>query len=694
MRSLPVCGLVDTVVALSTLKGGVVFLNPTSGKIDQIINYQSGLPDNEVYAMALDREKSIWIAHKDGFTLVSPGLFFRNFSSYPGLKGDLLSVINYNDTLYVGTSLGLYCLETIREYDLETYLEPDDTSGKNIHDSKAAGFEEYSGQSDSSQPAGALTRLSERDDSRRGIFGFLRKKGKGKRSQRGEKNRDNDKRESAGVTNAQRDGKATPPVRSSVTYTKQVEKKLRSIRYVYKKIDAIDSKVFQLMISNGKLFCSGLDGLFEIKGKTVVPVTKTPVRSFYISKHHKHIFANTYDDLIKVYHMDEGYPEKYMFGDFKSNVQHIFEDQEYRVWFCSTDRLFWVAINAADIIETDEYAIDNPYFYKTYGTATEKGIVYINESGVYELDMSKNQTKRVAEGTSFESYLVGANNKVWAYKDQHWSMIGADLHTDKFNPLNLLHRVNYIAPNKEGVYWIITTDNKLFRFSSQSGNALASFKYDLFLRTIKTDAENFRSSGSMKVNQDKSSVGFEFIQPDYSGIMDIEYQYCLEGMNGCKWSGWSEKYANINFPYLPEGNYTLKVRSRNAFGTVSDISTISFKVVPPYWKRPWFYAIEFCGFILLLFISVRVKNLGYRYRLGSRLLALLVLIIILEFIQTIGENKFQTQSSPIFDFVIQVTMAIIILPVEGLLRKYIFKEKNVQLMDFMRIRNKTSKNEN
>ena len=112
----------------------------------------------------------------------------------------------------------------------------------------------------------------------------------------------------------------------------------------------------------------------------------------------------------------------------------------------------------------------------------------------------------------------------------------------------------------------------------------------------------------MRVNQDKSSVIFEFIQPDYSGIMDIEYQYCLKGLKKCTWSEWSEKYSTINFPFLPEGNYTLQVRSRNAFGTVSDVNAIPFKVVPPYWKQPWFYALEFCGFILLLFISVRVKK--------------------------------------------------------------------------------------
>lgn len=42
--------LSDTLAVLSSLKGGVIFINPLKSEIVKIINYQSGLPDNEVYA--------------------------------------------------------------------------------------------------------------------------------------------------------------------------------------------------------------------------------------------------------------------------------------------------------------------------------------------------------------------------------------------------------------------------------------------------------------------------------------------------------------------------------------------------------------------------------------------------------------------------------------------------------------------
>ncbi|HEX9739927.1 MAG TPA: hypothetical protein VGA29_04050, partial [Ignavibacteriaceae bacterium] len=94
----------------------------------------------------------------------------------------------------------------------------------------------------------------------------------------------------------------------------------------------------------------------------------------------------------------------------------------------------------------------------------------------------------------------------------------------------------------------------------------------------------------------------------------------------------------------------------------------------------------------LLLISIKLKSWGFRYRLMSRLLAFLTLVIILEYLQAIMEHYFAFDDSPIFSFSLQVVMAIIILPFEGLLKKYIFKEKDVKLTEFLSIKQKVKIN--
>ena len=43
----------DNMIALGTLRGGVVFIDAESGQTYDIINYYSGLPDNQVYAQKI-----------------------------------------------------------------------------------------------------------------------------------------------------------------------------------------------------------------------------------------------------------------------------------------------------------------------------------------------------------------------------------------------------------------------------------------------------------------------------------------------------------------------------------------------------------------------------------------------------------------------------------------------------------------
>ena len=57
----------------------------------------------------------------------------------------------------------------------------------------------------------------------------------------------------------------------------------------------------------------------------------------------------------------------------------------------------------------------------------------------------------------------------------------------------------------------------------------------------------------------------------------------------------------------------------------------------------------------------------------SRLLSLLSIIILIEFIQTAAGSTFSTNSGPVVDFLIQVCVAFVILPIEGFLRKFMLR---------------------
>jgi hypothetical protein len=121
---------------------------------------------------------------------------------------------------------------------------------------------------------------------------------------------------------------------------------------------------------------------------------------------------------------------------------------------------------------------------------------------------------------------------------------------------------------------------------------------------------------------------------------------------------------------LPNGDYTLTVQAKNIFGKITELEPVSFEVLPPYWRRPWFYALEFSIFASMVMLSFRLST---RYRIVSRLLSLLTIILLIEFIQTVIGETILTKNSPVIDFFIQVVVALLVLPVEGYLRNLMLK---------------------
>ncbi len=617
----------DTLIAIATLRGGVAFINPDKGEIEQVVNYANGLPDNEIFAISIDQHKGLWVAHNEGFTRISPNFPFRAFDRYAGLKGDMLSVQYHDDKLYVGTSMGVYYLSQVKEYDEKEVVE-----------------------------AKTFITQEKQEKERKGLFGFLK-----------------------------RNDEEKVPKRTT-RYVTRIERELQSVRYEYKKIPGIDSKVFTLQSVGGQLYSSGLDGLFAINDTTATNISQSPVRTFHASTNNKKIFVNTYNDRFEVFETSTGgYQQLSLFSDFHDWVSYIFEDNQSRIWFCSSNDLYYIKLDKGEIVDSEEYPINNPYFYNTYGIAYNDSLYFVNESGTYKLDEAQKKLTLI-DSTEVRRYTRDNNGTIWILRNNAWTTLGSNFESEQLDVLSVFTDINHISYNHDKkAFWVLTSSKNLYRFDSEheSGRTIAS--YDLFLKNIRTTNKIFLPKPKLKFKQENSSLIFEFVQPEYSGVLNIEYQYKLEGLSD-SWSEWSPGYNIIPIPYLPDGNYKMHMRSRNVISGIKTIEPISFEVIPPYWKRPWFLAFEFSGLALLLFLTVRLKKLGYKYRMLSRLLALLTLIIIIEFIQTVAENEFGTESSPVVDFIIQITVAIIILPVEGLIRKYVFKEKNVQILDFISLK--------
>ena len=106
----------DSLYAFSTLAGGALVIEKKSGNIRNTVNYQNGLPDDEVFALGSDNKDGLWLSHQYGLTRAELHLPVGNFSIYPGLKGNLISSLWYNNELYIATSDGVFYLTGRENY--------------------------------------------------------------------------------------------------------------------------------------------------------------------------------------------------------------------------------------------------------------------------------------------------------------------------------------------------------------------------------------------------------------------------------------------------------------------------------------------------------------------------------------------------------------------------------------------------
>lgn len=114
----------------------------------------------------------------------------------------------------------------------------------------------------------------------------------------------------------------------------------------------------------------------------------------------------------------------------------------------------------------------------------------------------------------------------------------------------------------------------------------------------------------LKLPYDKNYLVFDFIGLNFTAPGKVQYRYQLEGFDHF-WVPCGEgSYAD--YPNLPPGNYTFKVKACNSDGVWNKKAvSYSFEIAPPFWQTLWFYlmgAIAVMGAIYA-FIKIRIRHL-------------------------------------------------------------------------------------
>lgn len=609
--------------ALSTLSGGCLVIDKKSASVLQTINYQTGLPDDEILSMCSDRQGGLWLCTEFSITRADLNLPIQNFSEYPGLEGKITTVNAEDSILFVATTEGLYYLEKVDAYEeLVTVIQKEKERLTEVQTSIEKTFK-YSDNGEKNRLQRFFQTLFGSKEQRLKNREIRRKKKEGRKNKNQDANeRVEDEEWNVPIERASSIIKKTKPeFKETSTVLAKIDRKiqksyaLQSIPYVYKKVEGLHTKCKQLVNFKNQLLAATNTGLFEIKKQKAIPILNNlPVNFIYQSEHNENQFyIGTALGMYLLEWQGSRWKVNDVFKDFKNPIFSIAQVKQ-TLWAGGENLIYKIEVNQeGKPLSFRKYSLDQNYSQPVVTRNIDQKALFFFADSVYVFDPAIDRFVREKEISKY--YPTGGEvffnqaGFTWTRPESRWINIHSLGNYENLQStfLSLFRDIEDIFVDGKNNLWIIT-ENSLFKVE---GNAqpYQGEGFPVFVSAVKDNEGNFLAVDEVKLPVSKNSITIELGSGFFLGEKFTQYQFRIEGIQK-NWSAWNTN-PSVVFPYLEPGNYRIQFRAKNLFGQNSKTYTLRLKIIPRFWERWWFYALLgiLAAAIVLVTIRLRVRAL-------------------------------------------------------------------------------------
>ena len=386
--------------------------------------------------------------------------------------------------------------------------------------------------------------------------------------------------------------------------------------------------VLSISEMGGKIYAGTDDGLYRQDGKHFVKITQVAHTCWELKKSSNGLLAATEDGIYRLY--PDGKVQKLTIVGAMSLLEdgsqiysgeadgvYLIQSDGKRSKVCSMD-------NAQKIVKDNKgtiwaQSLYGKVFYKK--TNTDKFHPY--KSG------NKSETMQTVVLTGGETIVVSAedtkpfhypllsvadgNGVTWLTNNEgkrlyRWKN-GKRL-TDLDQLLFPIHEMPIRAIyTRQDEIWL-GNDNGLTIINTKAKEPLLAIKPQLFIRSVILNGDSILWGGFgtmpaklQNLSYSENNLTFTFSLNYQSIVGTTLYRYQLD--NGL-WSAWTAD-THAKFNNIPDGNHTFSVQAQDAMNRKSDIVSIKFHVVPPFYKRWYMYLVYFIMLSALVYLMVRLR---------------------------------------------------------------------------------------
>jgi len=605
--------LTDSLFVMSTISGGAIIVDKDSGKKKYTLNYQTGLPDDEIFALGNDKSGALWLSHGYGISRVNYNLPVLDFKSYPGIEGRLIDMQIFDSTLYVATTQGLFYLDTLTNLkEIDVYIK----KRIRVKNQKKEKVQKKD------KPHDPDPVIEDKTDTEK-------KKSFFKRWQDRKKKRLLKKLKAQGVEIEIKEEKKNESEKKPVyknpkyktKYVKQKEYYTESIGYVFKKNNGIDFKCKQLVANKRYLLVASTNGLYVIQNNKTDTLLKNTYINQISASSKKNVFyiATEQGVVMLIFQNDKWIVNKKVNPqDFDDNVMTVIEENDKNLWLISDDIIYKLAIDKNYVGKiVGVYDLPGEVSGNIVIRKIQNRLFFLASNQIFQYNKKTDKIVRsnqlIPDTLSLSNYIYAQADISWFKTMNKWVYISDFYHIneEQLAILNIFDHIKNIKVDNENNLWIIDGKEDLYKILPVSDNNLFANDFQVFFKEIKDETGKRFPLNKIEFQYKQKSFTFSITAPFYVKQDATKYQYFVQGVMN-DWSDWRSR-SGFDILIAKPGKYEVYVRAKNIFGNISPVQKVVFRINAPFWMTTWFYS-TIAGIIIILIVFVVVMIVKKRER--------------------------------------------------------------------------------
>jgi len=293
---------------------------------------------------------------------------------------------------------------------------------------------------------------------------------------------------------------------------------------------------------------------------------------------------------------------------YNQSVWYVMTASDSSMWICTYGNGVYRFKNDKSTHFSEKDGLKTKSFYSIFETTN--GTIWLGSvEGAYTYEngkfnfidnykpLTENAVWAFGEGKNGELW-IGTNHGLLKYYQENWTH-----YTSQTGLLGDEININGMMVDSKNNLWIGTVEGLCKYNPEEDVNSMAP----PIVHIESVNGKAFKNEQVFEYFQ--NSFSFEFVGLWFKDESQIEYSYFLEGYDN-DWSDLSKR-TFANYTNLEPGNYTFKVLAKSGDDVVSNFSTYNFKITQPFWDSLWFEIITFIFIILVIWVFTkwRLKTL-------------------------------------------------------------------------------------